>query len=478
MTDRENIDIDGQDGGLMSGVFRWKASHALPSLPTNSSKKAPISSTDFSQGWAGYFSSISSSPEEMKDLMEFVQSDLAIIDCLSFPITVTEALVSSKLIDPKQRGEELHIVCIGTSAKAEERVLRETTCWEEIRATFHQIKTIHVYLVGPEMSKSEEKVRVSSGFVSQTFKGTSKDFFKQHKHLLPIGTDSTNNTVVIGMNCGFGNFGNPGATKYDLLHSWYGDLSFLTSIQSLPCIFTCANDYEDVTGETMILAGLLGANFIAHPRRNEFSCASTFVPPHVELQGRAAMPPEYSCGNSYWYGVQGSTATRRVLPRLNPALASMPAAQRCREMGNLLGSFVGQYNTKSTLTRLVEGALVEDYASPLRITAKKAVVVEPEPEPEAQPLGAEAEGETVWECVQKEAGGQLSVLLSLPQSINMGDLDVYITTAGDTLRLASADSRGRVLAAPVLLKSKCQADSAAAKYSKKKHVLTVTALLQ
>ena len=280
MTDIKNVDLDGQDGGFMSGVFRWKRDHALRSLPSSLS----TTNIDYSQGWASYFASRCNKPEEMKDLMEFVKRDLAIIDCLSFPITVSEALIRSKLIDPKQNGAELHIVCIGTSAKAEERVLRETMCWEEITLAFSQITKIHLYLVGPEMSKTEDKVRVSrnGNFVAHTFKGTSKQFFKEHKQLLPIGAVSSNKTVVVGLNCGFGNFGNPGATKYDLLYSWYGDLSFLTSIQSLPLLFTCANDYEDVTGETMILAGLLGANLIALPSKNEFCCASTFVPPHME----------------------------------------------------------------------------------------------------------------------------------------------------------------------------------------------------
>jgi len=31
--DKSAIDLDGQEGDLMSGVFRWKATHRLRSLP-------------------------------------------------------------------------------------------------------------------------------------------------------------------------------------------------------------------------------------------------------------------------------------------------------------------------------------------------------------------------------------------------------------------------------------------------------------
>ena len=73
---------------------------------------------------------------------------------------------------------------------------------------------------------------------------------------------------------------NPESRRYELLRSWLPDLQFLTAT-SLPLLFTCANDYADLTGETAILGQLLGARFIVRPQENPFSYASTMVPPGI-----------------------------------------------------------------------------------------------------------------------------------------------------------------------------------------------------
>ena len=71
---------------------------------------------------------------------------------------------------------------------------------------------------------------------------------------------------------------NPEKKRYDLLKSWFPDLQFLTGT-SLPLLFTCANDYADLLGETAIMRHVLGARFILAPQENPFSFASTMVPP-------------------------------------------------------------------------------------------------------------------------------------------------------------------------------------------------------
>ena len=77
---------------------------------------------------------------------------------------------------------------------------------------------------------------------SHLFKGTAIEFFRANPGLLGRSADRA--TLVLGCNCGFGNWENPGRTRYDLLFEWLTDLYFLTATK-LPLIFSCANDYAD-----------------------------------------------------------------------------------------------------------------------------------------------------------------------------------------------------------------------------------------
>jgi len=289
------IDLDGQEGSMMSGVFRWKLSHKLRSLPviSNDDIIRVQPKLDFSKGWMEYFRSRCSNEAKFTQLVQYVQEDLCLIDCLSFPMSILNAVMKTKILGDTGTGtstssakfvvnqqlDGLHIVCLGCSAKAEERILRETLCFYEIGlALGHRVGKrngtgIHLYLVGPEMSRTQSNIQpqwssssssslprmlTTEYMAMHTFKGTSADFFKGPigKPLLPIpnfascdgaavsGTyDVEVNTIAIGYNCGYGNYENPGQTKYNLLISWYSDLSFLMSMQCLTCVFTCANDY-------------------------------------------------------------------------------------------------------------------------------------------------------------------------------------------------------------------------------------------
>jgi hypothetical protein len=340
------IDLDGQEGELMSGVFRWKRSHQLRSLPpipkrylnlgSNDGKGNIAVKLDVSKGWMEYFASRTAYDKTgaaLGELVDFVQKDLAVIDCLSFPLSVLQALWATDLLDRRngvdsvQRIDTLHVVCLGCSAKAEERVLRETSCWSELALGLQQwCAQVELYLVGPEMSCTQTNVPqggVSSNFLpiqmkTHTFNGTAARFFKEHKTLLPLPDPcATNipsiNTVCIGLNCGFGNYENPGLSRYDLLLSWYPDLMFLLSFPLMPLIFTCANDYADLDGECYLHSHFLGSKFLCSPRKNSFSCASTFVS-NVNAAVSAnngSEAQEFSCGNSYWYAVQGADMKRK-----------------------------------------------------------------------------------------------------------------------------------------------------------------------
>ena len=99
---------------------------------------------------------------------------------------------------------------------------------------------------------------------------TSIHFFRANSDLL------SQLTFVYGLNCGFGNWENPLPVRYNLLLEWLQDLYFLTGTQ-LPLVFTCANDYADLSGENQIMQKLMGSYYLLPPTENPFGFASTFI---------------------------------------------------------------------------------------------------------------------------------------------------------------------------------------------------------
>ena len=77
-----------------------------------------------------------------------------------------------------------------------------------------------------------------------------------------------NNTIIIGMNCGFGS-GNLKLTK-----SWFPDLIKLIKIKYIT-IFTYTNDYEDRPGEQAIIK-ILGSNIIYENKDNPFKSMTIY----------------------------------------------------------------------------------------------------------------------------------------------------------------------------------------------------------
>ena len=215
--------------------------------------------------------------------------------------------------------QELHIVCIGCSAKAEERVLVETDAWQEIFLAFSNSSAtasmvLHLHLVGPEMSTTFDYSPTC-----HIMRGTAKEFFRAHPALL----SPTSLCVVVGLNCGFGNWENPLPKRYDLLLEWLGDLYFLTGTK-MPLIFTCANDYADLDGESQIMQKLLGCRYLIAPMENPYGFASTFIA--EDTNGESVN--NYSRGNSFLYAVQGcELGRRRVLNLKAPHDAQVSACE-------------------------------------------------------------------------------------------------------------------------------------------------------
>jgi hypothetical protein len=295
------VDLDATTGGY-SGTFRWAASKRLKSMPDMIEKHAAHHvSLDYENGWMGYFlSRIPHDDTACANFIKSVKEDLSIIDCLSTPVSIPYICRRLNLLEATQ--SVVNVVMIGCSEKAEERIARETNCFEELCLGFPDVEQINVFLVGPEILSTDSPVKPSSGRLRiKYFKGTAIQFFRANPSLLRVN----GNTFVVGVNCGFGNFENPLPARYELLMSWLPDLFFLTATK-LPLLFMCANDYADLAGESAVMLSVCGANFLASPSQNPFSFASTLVP-----ERRATTQDDYSCGNSYWYAVYGFSKSRR-----------------------------------------------------------------------------------------------------------------------------------------------------------------------
>ena len=215
--------------------------------------------------------------------------------------------------------DKLTLVCIGCSGKAEERILNQTNCYEELQYCFPMaIKHIEVWLVGPEMTKTQSPTctHKSNHRISfHLYKGTAIDYVREHPS--SINHNLTNQTsVFIGLNCGFGNWDRnvDVRNRFNLLLAWMNDLYFLTGTK-MPLLFTCANDYEDVVGETLVMSKILGAKYILIPVENKFSYASTLVQNlpknNTKEAAREATSDNYSMGNSFMYAVQSYDPKRR-----------------------------------------------------------------------------------------------------------------------------------------------------------------------
>eukprot|EP01039_Chlorochromonas_danica_P000338 gene338-362_t len=396
----EDIEWDDSiDPNGYSGTFRWKKSKVLPQMPSfsmtipssnnqnNKQHTLPFLFQEGKGGWKDYFiSRASSSSMNTLSMLNYAHSDLSLIDCLSFPLSIVHFLSSVDLglkYDIDNQYEKIRIVCIGCSEKAEERVLRETNCFHELVWCLPHFLEIELWLVGPEISTTTTTTTTTSGssttssndFLSDyeikdeegishkmsnhLFQGNVTSFIRTHPECLQ------GSTVMIGFNCGFGNFENPLPRKYDLFLSWLRDLIFLTGSQ-LPLGFFCANDYADLKGEVAIMHNLLGAQFINHPSENPYSFASTLIPPGAKVE------TQYSRGNSFFYAVQGSVSNRRspLLRRSDLGPSLIPLLLSCLSGDDQTSSINVQ---RGSLTLQVHAHPVDNTAATIA-----AITIDPE----------------------------------------------------------------------------------------------------
>ena len=157
----QEVDLEG-DGDGYSGTFRWKRTKKLQSMPAVGppvkTRLEAGSAYNLQHGqWMNYFVARSTTDDAGLRLIAQVQQDLAMIDCLSTPLSIVFGLQKmGLLLAPDSTAttaarHNVHVVLMGASEKAEERILRETNMFNELAHAVGPCVHVHLYFVGPEV---------------------------------------------------------------------------------------------------------------------------------------------------------------------------------------------------------------------------------------------------------------------------------------------------------------------------------------
>ncbi|GLE01223.1 hypothetical protein PINS_up010053 [Pythium insidiosum] len=295
-----DLQLDPRGDGLYSGTFRWLETKKFPRLPSfprhqqsnNDDTGAPVCLT---RGWEGYLRSRGGSDE----LVDIAQRDPSCLDALSFPVTILYVATLLNLLEHKDSttSNERHVVVLGATTKAEQRVWRITDYWLELAHFFPQFQ-LTLTFVGPEVTEKCPEKSLPSNLSVRHIRGT----FLTLRQRPEGATLRTDNTILVGFNTGFGNFIE--SNRQDLLFSWLPDLNAIAD-SGFPAAFTCANDYADMNGEFAVQSRVIGAKFLLLPMQNPFSAAS-----HLHDEGQR--DTSWSRGNSFLYVIQGVEKSRRI----------------------------------------------------------------------------------------------------------------------------------------------------------------------
>ena len=202
----------------------------------------------------------------------------------------------------------------GASERCEERLVTSTNYWPEAIHALPAGLSLRLCLAGPEVSKKAHNTERTllepsgqrGGLRVVCFRGTTADFLATTKNGKGKVADAARSvSMVFGYNMGYG-------SGRRLLQSWGPDLlAFVRS--GWPCVFTCANDYSDLKGETAVMREALQAKFVMPPQQNPFRAVTT-----VHAPGRK--DDTWSCANNYVYCVCGFEDDAKA-PQSEQALA-------------------------------------------------------------------------------------------------------------------------------------------------------------
>jgi hypothetical protein len=226
----------------------------------------------------------------------------------------------------------LTVVAIGAANRSEERLLHQTSYWAEI-GTWICASEINLWLVGPEVTKDgaasspkQLPVHAKGGtpVIARCFRGTMREFMsaqpalftKDCKGATGAGSAGTAagqgaSTIIVGFNTGAGS----GVAK--LMQSWSLDLVAVIK-SGLPAVFTCANDYSDLAGETVIMKHVLGAKFLLEGTPSPFKAVTVLKTEDGDSDN------SWSCSSCFTYCVQGQRDATGSAPV--PALSRMVSA--------------------------------------------------------------------------------------------------------------------------------------------------------
>uniref|UniRef100_A0A061SFL9 Mitochondrial splicing suppressor protein 51 n=1 Tax=Tetraselmis sp. GSL018 TaxID=582737 RepID=A0A061SFL9_9CHLO len=270
------------------GTMRWSPDTKFLALPPFRKGMVPPLT-----GWSDFFSVRLEGAKE-KDGRVVVEPPL--LDGLSFPLTFLFALRELLRTGGADKAilsrKTILIGVLGASERAEQRLLRDTSYWDEVGHMFPGSR-VELWLVGPEVS-ADSPMRPqgeSSGMAAGCMRGTTGDFLKKMEGRSPI---------LVGFNTGLGSGDGP------LRSSWLGDLRMVLE-RNLLMVLTCANDHTDLRAEREVIEKDLGAHYALFPRRSPFNAVTT-----THLPGR--QDDTWACANSIVYAIQGYEAGKALPP--------------------------------------------------------------------------------------------------------------------------------------------------------------------
>ncbi|KAF0687646.1 Aste57867_20630 [Aphanomyces stellatus] len=288
-----DLALDQRGDGLYSGTFRWTEQKKFPALPPRDySHLNPPPTAPLALGWQGYLERCHSG----RNLVAMATQDPSFLDALSFPMTFIYAATLLRLaaLNSHLPPDCLHVLVVGATVKAEQRILQQTNYWNELAAFFPHVP-LKLWFIGPEVSADTRPSPLPPSMQVGTFRGTAGAFLAAHPFLTP------RHAIVIGYNTGFGNFVE--SDRFDLLWSWLPDL-YAIADSGIAAVFACANDYADLNGEFAVQTRVVGARMLLFPKENPFSAAS-----HLHEEGKKNTA--WSRANSFLYVIQGCDPTRR-----------------------------------------------------------------------------------------------------------------------------------------------------------------------
>lgn len=300
----------------MSGTFRLAEGVRIAPLPTPFTVKPCATCIQSNTGWKEYLFArfAEQHPIPGEDGPPTINLQPEQLDAMSFPITALDVLYRLERAGTVTLGTggaaatappaRITLVVVGASAKAEERLLRQSTYWAEIGRHLPNAH-VHLELVGleiaPRKKASKRRGRGGGGGARQAVDGTTNMTSSVFKGTLRqwMGSECAAHVkekrqlVVIGYNTGLG------SGELSLMASWLPDLIALIKA-GLPAAFTCANEAADLFGETRVMGKLLKARFVVEPYKNKWHAVTTY-----RCEGEQG-EKEYTCANSFVYAVCGT----------------------------------------------------------------------------------------------------------------------------------------------------------------------------